>query len=97
MQNILATEPFLLWPLIPLIVIFSALVSLVAARYRFLAADAAWVTGLLIAGGLSKEVFSIGVGPAIRAVLYSAAWYALLYAPLVMIGIWVVDRVRGED
>lgn len=97
MQGILATEPFLLWPLIPLIVFLSGLVSLVAVRYRFLAANASWVTGLMIAGGLSREVFSIGTGAAIRAILYSAAWYALLYAPVVMLGVWVVDRVRGDD
>lgn len=97
MQAILDQQPFLLWPLIPLIVLFSGLIAMVAVRYRFLAAEGAWVVGLVVGGGLGRELLSAGGAGAWRMIFYSAAWYALLYAPLVLLGIWVVDRVRGEE
>ncbi|MDP2873319.1 MAG: hypothetical protein Q8P31_12390 [Bacillota bacterium] len=97
MQAILDTGPFLLWPLIPLVVLLSGLISMIAVRNRFLVADLSWVAGLIIGGGLGSEVFTIGLAEGVRVLLYTGAWYALLYAPLVMIGIWVVDRFRGQD
>jgi hypothetical protein len=98
MQAILEESPYLLWPLVPLVVLLSGLISMIAVRNRFLVADLAWVLGLLISSGAFTDgLFETGAATAIYTLLYTGAWYALLYAPLVMLGIWGVDRLRGQD
>jgi hypothetical protein len=97
MAQILRGGSFLLLPLIPLVVVISGLVSMMATNYRFLAAELAWVIGLMLSIGLPPDVTGPDRTLALRLLLSAGAWFGLIYSPLILVGVWLVDKLRGTN